>query len=73
MILELDCGNSLIKWRLVSAPNSQMQQQGSEENASELIEKLRRLHALALSSCRMVSVRSAPETCLLYTSPSPRD
>jgi len=62
MILELDCGNSLIKWRLISAPNSQMMQQGSAENASELIEGLRRLHALALSGCRMVSVRSGPET-----------
>ena len=62
MILELDCGNSLIKWRLVSTPNSQVVQQGSDGSVSELIEKLSRLQALALSGCRMVSVRSGPET-----------
>ena len=62
MILELDCGNSLIKWRFVSTPDFQVLQQGSGESASDLLDTLPRLQMLALSGCRMVSVRSGPET-----------
>jgi len=62
MILELDCGNSLIKWRLVANSDSEVLQQGSGEHISDLLEWLSRLQAAVLSGCRMVSVRSAPET-----------
>lgn len=62
MILELDCGNSLIKWRVIARSDSRVLQQGSGESVPELLEKLPKPCAVALSGCRMVSVRSAVET-----------
>lgn len=62
MILELDCGNSLIKWRVVSDENSAVMQQGAVEAVTELLERLAMTQALALSGCRMVSVRCSEET-----------
>jgi type III pantothenate kinase len=61
MILELDCGNSLIKWRLQD--RTAAVQLGGVVNSDEgLLAELRGLSGLSLSGCRMVSVRSDAET-----------
>lgn len=62
MILELDCGNSLIKWRLVSRSGCLPFHVGAVESVSKLLANLDASGAVGLSACRMVSVRSAVET-----------
>lgn len=62
MILELDCGNSLIKWRVLGAESRAGGVVGSDEG---LLQVLRNIDGLALSGCRLVSVRSDAETAAL--------
>lgn len=62
MILELDCGNTLIKWRLLLGADSCALAQGSVARVAELFEQLPAEAALAITRCRMVSVRSVAET-----------
>jgi len=65
MILELDCGNSLIKWRVISKDNSQVLWGGVADSDEQLLFKLQRAPGLALKHCRLVSVRSNEETSRL--------
>lgn len=62
MILELDCGNSFIKWRLLSAQESDCLKAGVVESDPELFEVLAQLPGLSPGCCRLVSVRSDVET-----------
>lgn len=65
MIIELDCGNSFIKWRIINVA-SQVLLSGVVESAEELV---RALEAARVSHefrhCRMVSVRSDEENVYL--------
>ena len=62
MILELDCGNSFIKWRVLEADARQTVGEGVVDSNLALLESLRALKGLALKFCRLVSVRTAEET-----------
>lgn len=57
MILELDCGNSRIKWRVVCA-DGRVLFAGASLGNFELLEVLQGLSGLSLRRCRLVSVRS---------------
>lgn len=65
MIVELDCGNSFIKWRIIDK-SSQVVLRGTVESAEELFSVLEdaRVHH-EFHHCRMVSVRSDEETACL--------
>lgn len=62
MILELDCGNTLIKWRLLTGAALCSFEQGSVARVAELFEQLPAQSSQAITRCRMVSVRSGVET-----------
>lgn len=58
MILELDCGNTLIKWRLLGS-----EQSGFAKDNASLLKSLSNIGYEALvTGIRLVSVRSADET-----------
>ena len=66
MILELDCGNSFIKWRVLSGAEAVgLVAEGVVDSDLALCESLRDLSGLSLRRCRMVSVRTVAETCAL--------
>lgn len=65
MILELDCGNTLIKWRVVSSGSGEVVFRGVAVSDAGLLVELEQLSALSLQRCRLVSVRSEDETALL--------
>ena len=67
MILELDCGNSFIKWRVLGADVGQVVGEGVVDSDIALLEGLRGLKGLALKHCRLVSVRTAEETGALIS------
>lgn len=62
MILELDCGNSFIKWRVLGADVAHLFAEGVVGSDEALIECLLALDGLALRACRLVSVRASEET-----------
>ena len=62
MILELDCGNSFIKWRVLEADARQTVGEGVVDSNLALLESLSALKGLALKFCRLVSVRTPEET-----------
>lgn len=62
MILEMDCGNSFIKWRVLCPRSSASMGGGTVAQPEELLQELDRIDALKLSFCRFVSVRSEAET-----------
>ena len=64
MILELDCGNSFIKWRVIGGAGSKVCCGGVVGSAQELIDELKG-RSLSLRSCRLVSVRTEEETAAL--------
>ena len=64
MILELDCGNSFIKWRVIQSADAQVCCGGVVGSAEELLDVLKG-RALALRFCRLVSVRTDEETLAL--------
>ncbi|TBW34147.1 pantothenate kinase [Azotobacter chroococcum] len=65
MIIELDCGNSFIKWRIIGAA-SQVLLSGVVGSTEELIRALEGARVShELYHCRMVSVRSDEETACL--------
>ncbi|KFX67654.1 pantothenate kinase [Pseudomonas taeanensis MS-3] len=64
MILELDCGNSFIKWRLVSGAASKACCGGVVGSGEELVLALREQPVTVLG-CRLVSVRTDEETSCL--------
>jgi len=65
MILELDCGNSFIKWRVLKAAPGVLFSEGVVDSDLALLESLRSLDGLVLRKCRVVSVRTAEETDVL--------
>lgn len=65
MILELDCGNSFIKWRVLSADSRQTVGEGVVDSDLALLESLCALKELRLKFCRLVSVRTVEETSAL--------
>ncbi|MHC8329268.1 pantothenate kinase [Pseudomonas sp. LB1P83] len=62
MILELDCGNSFIKWRVLHADAERVFGEGVVDSDLALLESLNGLEGLALKQCRLVSVRTTEET-----------
>ncbi|MCS3469624.1 type III pantothenate kinase [Pseudomonas sp. JUb42] len=60
MILELDCGNSFIKWRVIEG--AAVLAGGVAESDTALLAHLGGLSRLNLSRCRLVSVRTHEET-----------
>lgn len=60
MILELDCGNSFIKWRVLSGDVSVCG--GVADTNAALVTAVSAHTALRLRRCRLVSVRSDEET-----------
>ena len=67
MILELDCGNSFIKWRVLVADARQTVGEGVVDSNLALLESLNALKGLALKFCRLVSVRTIEETSALIS------
>ncbi|SDI77875.1 pantothenate kinase [Pseudomonas panipatensis] len=65
MILELDCGNSLIKWRVIRTTDLKSVCAGVADSDAALLDQLTGAEGLALRHCRMVSVRSEQETAAL--------
>lgn len=63
MILELDCGNSFIKWRILDN-NTTVIARGSEEDPQQLFNELTQ-YKHHISFCRLVSVRSKQATSTL--------
>lgn len=62
MILELDCGNSFIKWRVLDTDVRRVVGEGVVDSDLALLESLNALKGLALKFCRLVSVRTTEET-----------
>jgi type III pantothenate kinase len=67
MILELDCGNSFIKWRVLGADVRRVIGEGVVDSDLALLEGLKALKGLALKHCRLVSVRTVEETNALIS------
>ena len=65
MILELDCGNSFIKWRVLESERASASAEGVVGSDLALIESLVALPGLLLTRCRLVSVRALEETSKL--------
>ncbi|PWB29100.1 pantothenate kinase [Pseudomonas sp. SDI] len=65
MILELDCGNSFIKWRVIRGAGGAIVSGGVVDSDQALIAAVKMLHVEALSRCRLVSVRTEDETAQL--------
>ncbi|MGY2284564.1 pantothenate kinase [Pseudomonas gingeri] len=62
MILELDCGNSFIKWRVILADGEEVVAGGVVDSDQMLLQRLREGSTLKLAWCRLVSVRTEEET-----------
>ncbi|MBP5078814.1 type III pantothenate kinase, partial [Pseudomonas chlororaphis] len=62
MILELDCGNSFIKWRVLDNAALGVFAEGVVDSDDALVGHLHALSSLVLTRCRLVSVRTAEET-----------
>ena len=62
MILELDCGNSFIKWRVLDADGASASAGGVVSSDVALIDSLAALPQVLLTRCRLVSVRALEET-----------
>ncbi|NBA96178.1 pantothenate kinase [Pseudomonas sp. R5(2019)] len=65
MILELDCGNSFIKWRVLSSGGNKVVAGGIVDSDQALVTALHSLCELRLERCRLVSVRTEEETSRL--------
>ncbi|WP_339516982.1 pantothenate kinase [Pseudomonas sp. RL_15y_Pfl2_60] len=64
MILELDCGNSFIKWRVLAGDASRIICGGVVGSDAELMLAVNE-ESLNVTACRLVSVRTDAETQLL--------
>uniref|UniRef100_UPI0025866014 type III pantothenate kinase n=1 Tax=Pseudomonas sp. TaxID=306 RepID=UPI0025866014 len=62
MILELDCGNSFIKWRVIAGDGAERIAGGVVDADSVLIDAVKGIAGLQLEHCRLVSVRNEDET-----------
>ena len=67
MILELDCGNSFIKWRILSSPEQAVLHVGIVDSLERLFAGLDARAGASIRHCRLVSVRSDAETVALVT------
>lgn len=67
MILELDCGNSFIKWRVIHIADATIVGGGIVDSDQALLTAVAALPHVGLVACRMVSVRSEEETLALCT------
>ncbi|MHC6223686.1 pantothenate kinase [Pseudomonas sp. X10] len=65
MILELDCGNSFIKWRVIHVADATIVGGGIVDSDQALLAAVEALSAVRLTGCRLVSVRSEEETTAL--------
>jgi type III pantothenate kinase len=65
MILELDCGNSRIKWRVLCSTDYRVLYTGSVLGGAQLCAALLGLSGLTLHRCRLSSVRSEEATAEL--------
>ncbi|MFO2464458.1 pantothenate kinase [Pseudomonas sp. 15FMM2] len=65
MILELDCGNSFIKWRVLDSITAATRVEGIAESDAALIASLVAAPGMVLTRCRLVSVRAPEETAKL--------
>ena len=65
MILELDCGNSFIKWRVIGADGLGRVGAGIVDSDARLFADLAALPNPRIDRCRLVSVRSDAETAQL--------
>lgn len=65
MILELDCGNSFIKWRVLGSKGVGAFAEGVVGSDIALVASLTALPGLLLTRCRLVSVRASEETSKL--------
>lgn len=61
MILELDCGNTLIKWRIVDQQQAELTAISASSSVSDLLEQVRRTQ-YPIHWGRLVSVRTEEET-----------
>lgn len=64
MILELDCGNSFIKWRVIRFDTAEVVSGGFVETDHALLSAVQALN-LSFQACRLVSVRGHEETVAL--------
>lgn len=62
MILELDCGNSFIKWRVLNTAAGGLFAEGVVDSDQSLVDSLLAFDGLSLRNCRLVSVRTGEET-----------
>ena len=62
MILELDCGNSFIKWRVIHTADAVIEGGGIVDSDQALLAEVAALASVRLTGCRIVSVRSEEET-----------
>ncbi|MCM2361877.1 pantothenate kinase [Pseudomonas sp. SR18] len=62
MILELDCGNSFIKWRVLGSSLAGVAIEGVAGSDEALVDSLLAVPGLLLTRCRLVSVRALEET-----------
>lgn len=65
MILELDCGNSFIKWRVIRSQDASIVGGGVVDAVAALIDAVRALPGAPPARCRLVSVRTEGETASL--------
>lgn len=65
MILELDCGNSFIKWRVIRRDTCAVVAGGVTDSDQALLRELQQISGLKLTHCRLVSVRTEEETSRL--------
>lgn len=65
MILELDCGNSFIKWRVIAGEGGARLAGGVVDADQVLVEAVKSIDGLQLLHCRLVSVRNEDETSRL--------
>ena len=72
MILELDCGNSFIKWRVIERISSDLVSGGVVDSDSALLDAVASIEGLQLACSRLVSVRSVDETLKLTSEISDR-
>lgn len=62
MILELDCGNSFIKWRVIHVDDAVIVGGGIVDSDQTLMDQVSALASIRITACRIVSVRSEEET-----------
>ena len=67
MILELDCGNSFVKWRVIGEAHCPPVAEGVATHVDDLAQELSDRNVGKISRCRLVSVRSDDETAAIVS------